>query len=131
MASVDAARATGKRDIREATVAIKVRDVTPTTTTATMANTPVRVLTDPVTFRGRQLFIQIVGDRTTEERTLQILVLVLVVGGPSRCSPRPASGRPTRTAPSCRSASRSSTSARRCAGSASSPPTHRTSCARR
>ena len=81
LASVDAARATGKRDIREATVAIKVRDVTPTTTTATMANTPVRVLTDPVTFRGRQLFIQIVGDRTTEERTLQILVLVLVVGG--------------------------------------------------
>ena len=71
----------GRRDIREATVAIKVRDVTPTTTTATMANTPVRVLTDPVTFRGRQLFIQIVGDRTTEERTLQILVLVLVVGG--------------------------------------------------
>ena len=81
LASVDAARATGRRDIREATVAIKVRDVTPTTTNATMANTPVRVLTDPVTFRGRQLFIQIVGDRTTEERTLQILVLVLVVGG--------------------------------------------------
>jgi two-component system sensor histidine kinase CiaH len=39
------------------------------------------VLTDPVSVRGRQLFVQIVGDRTTEERTLRILVLVLVVGG--------------------------------------------------
>jgi signal transduction histidine kinase len=42
---------------------------------------PVRVLTDPVTFRGRQLYVQIVGDRTTEERTLNVLVIVLVVGG--------------------------------------------------
>ena len=43
--------------------------------------TPVRVLTDPVLFRGRQVYLQIVGDRTTEERTLRVLVLVLVVGG--------------------------------------------------
>jgi signal transduction histidine kinase len=81
MASFDAARATGKRDIREATVALKVRAFTPETVSATVSDTPVRVLTDPVTFRGRQLFVQIVGDRTTEERTLRILVLVLVVGG--------------------------------------------------
>ena len=107
MASVDAARATGKRDIREATVPIKVRDVTPCgTSVATVTDTPVRVLTDPVTFRGRQLFIQIVGDRTTEERTLQILVSSSSSAVRSRCSSRPASGRPMRTAPSCRSASR-------------------------
>ena len=43
--------------------------------------TPVRVLTEPVLFRGQQLYLQIVGDRTTEERTLNALVLVLVVGG--------------------------------------------------
>ena len=43
--------------------------------------TPVRVLTDPVSFRGQPFYLQIVGDRTTEERTLRILVIVLVVGG--------------------------------------------------
>jgi len=76
MASIDAARASGVRDIREATVTIgggpSVDEVT---------DTPVRVLTDPVRFRGRQLYVQIVGDRTTEERTLRILVVTLVVGG--------------------------------------------------
>ena len=43
--------------------------------------TPVRVLTDPVHFRGQPFYLQIVGDRTTEERTLRVLVIVLVVGG--------------------------------------------------
>ena len=80
-ASVDAARATGRRDIREATVPIQVRSVTVDGVSATVTETPVRVLTDPVAVRGRQLFVQIVGDRTLEERTLRILVLVLVVGG--------------------------------------------------
>jgi signal transduction histidine kinase len=75
MASVDAARASGQRDIREATVAIGG------TTLEDVAETPVRVLTDPVVFRGQQFYLQIVGDRTTEERTLRVLVLVLVVGG--------------------------------------------------
>ena len=77
IASVDAVRDSGQRDIREETVAIGGGGATPEDAT----ETPVRVLTDPVTFRGRQVFLQIVGDRTTEERTLRILVLVLVVGG--------------------------------------------------
>jgi signal transduction histidine kinase len=75
MASIDAARDSRQRDIREASVPIGVG--TPQGAT----QTPVRVLTDPVVLRGRQLYLQIVGDRTTEERTLSILVLVLVVGG--------------------------------------------------
>jgi signal transduction histidine kinase len=79
--SVEAARATGERDIREATVPIQVRSVTVDGVSASVTETPVRVLTDPVDFRGRRLFVQVVGDRTTEERTLRILVLVLVVGG--------------------------------------------------
>jgi two-component system, OmpR family, sensor histidine kinase CiaH len=74
VASVDAARVTGRTDIREATVAIG-NAIDETT------QTPVRVLTEPVLFRGQQLYLQIVGDRTTEERTLNALVLVLVVGG--------------------------------------------------
>ena len=65
LASVDAVRGSGQRDIRELTA----------------GNTPIRVLTDPVTFRGRQVYLQVVGDRTTEERTLRILVAVLLIGG--------------------------------------------------
>ena len=74
VASIAAARNTGTVDIREATVAIG-NAIDETT------QTPVRVLTEPVLFRGQQLYLQIVGDRTTEERTLNALVLVLVVGG--------------------------------------------------
>jgi signal transduction histidine kinase len=80
-ASVEAARATGARDIREATVPIQVRSITVDGVSAGVTQTPIRVLTDPLAFRGRQLFVQVVGDRTTEERTLRILVLVLIVGG--------------------------------------------------
>jgi len=80
-ASVEAARASGKRDIREAIVPIQVRSVTVDGVSASVTETPVRVLTDPVTVRGQQFFVQIVGDRTLEERTLRILVLVLVIGG--------------------------------------------------
>jgi signal transduction histidine kinase len=75
VASIDAARATGQTDIREATVPIGGNPIEEATLT------PVRVLTEPVLFRGQQLYLQIVGDRTTEERTLNALVLVLVVGG--------------------------------------------------
>ena len=75
VASIEAARTTGLTDIREATVAIGASPVDAPTLT------PVRVLTEPVLFRGQQLYLQIVGDRTTEERTLNALVLVLVVGG--------------------------------------------------
>jgi signal transduction histidine kinase len=80
-ASVEAARTTGARDIREASVPIQVRSVTVDGVSNSVTETPIRVLTDPVTFRGRQLYVQIVGDRTLEERTLRILVLVLVIGG--------------------------------------------------
>ncbi len=74
VASVEAARATGRTDIREATVAIG-NAIDETT------QTPIRVLTEPVLVRGQQFYLQIVGDRTTEERTLNALVLVLFIGG--------------------------------------------------
>ncbi len=63
---IAAVRASGERDIRNATI---------------LEDTPVRVLTDPVSIRGRQFFLQVVGDRTTEVRTLSIVVVVLVIGG--------------------------------------------------
>jgi signal transduction histidine kinase len=88
MESLDAAKASGERDIRSATITTKVItvgqvDIQPTTTTQdqTTLTTPVRVLTEPVTFRGRPFYLQVVGDRTTEQRTLAILVVVLVIGG--------------------------------------------------
>ncbi len=77
VASIEAARATGARDIRDATITRPPDADAP----AAATTTPIRVLTEPVTFRGREFFVQIVGDRTTEERTLRILVLVLAVGG--------------------------------------------------
>ncbi len=63
---IAAAEASGMTDIRTATIA---------------TDTPVRVLTEPVIVRGQTLYLQVVGDRTTEERTLAVLVVVLVVGG--------------------------------------------------
>jgi signal transduction histidine kinase len=63
---IDAARTTGERDIRNATI---------------QADTPVRVLTEPIQFRGQPFYVQVVGDRTTEVRTLNVLIVVLVVGG--------------------------------------------------
>ena len=89
--SLEAAKASGNRDIRAATISLTVIDldppgvepaaVTPGELQETTVTTPVRVLTDPVRFRGQPFYLQIVGDRTTEERTLRILVIVLVVGG--------------------------------------------------
>jgi signal transduction histidine kinase len=91
MESVEAAKASGRRDIRSAeitstVVSVVSTGVEPAAVTEddvleTVVTTPVRVLTDPVDFRGQTFYLQIVGDRTTEERTLQILVIVLVVGG--------------------------------------------------
>lgn len=91
MESVDAATATGERDVRSATITMTVvsvgfSDAEPAAVTSgeteeTRVTTPVRVLTDPVRFRGRPYYLQIVGDRTTEVRTLGILVVVLVIGG--------------------------------------------------
>lgn len=89
--SFEAAKATGDRDIRSATITItRVTAFAPGSAPApavpeeaneTTFTTPVRVLTDPVRFRGESFYLQFVGDRTTEERTLRILVIVLVVGG--------------------------------------------------
>jgi signal transduction histidine kinase len=79
--SIDAVRASGVRDIRETTITIGSPVIGPAGVTVRSSATPVRVLTDPVTFRGRQFFLQIIGDRTAEERTLRVLVLVLFVGG--------------------------------------------------
>jgi len=89
--SFEAAKATGDRDIRSATITTTVVSVgladggaaavAPGDVEETQVVTPVRVLTDPVRFRGQPLYLQIVGDRTTEVRTLNILVVVLVLGG--------------------------------------------------
>src|SRR4029453_6703124 len=70
--SVVAAESTGQRDIRTADL--------PSSTEAE-ASTPIRVLTDPVQVRdGRIVYLQVVGDRTAEQQTLQVLIVVLVVG---------------------------------------------------
>ena len=57
------------------------RDVRSTSIVVAGDRVPVRVLTEGVTFRGQTVYLQVVGDRTTEERTLRVLLLVLVVGG--------------------------------------------------
>jgi signal transduction histidine kinase len=66
MAGIEAVQATGTRDIQNATI---------------LVDTPVRVLTEPVSLRGRQFYLQVVGDRSTEVRTLNVMLVVLVVGG--------------------------------------------------
>ena len=79
--SVAAVRASGARDIREASISVPVDEPDSSGAPPAQAVTPIRVLTDPVQFRGRQFYVQIVGDRTTEARTLKVLVFVLVIGG--------------------------------------------------
>ncbi len=85
VASLEAAQTTNARDIRETTIPVRGGSpgggAEPVATGPAVTTMPVRVLTDPVMFRGRQLYVQIVGDRTTEERTLSVLIIVLVVGG--------------------------------------------------
>jgi signal transduction histidine kinase len=49
--------------------------------TATIASTPVRILTETVRVDERTFTVQIVQDRTAEERTLQVMLAVLLVGG--------------------------------------------------
>jgi two-component system, OmpR family, sensor histidine kinase CiaH len=50
--------------------------------TTELAKTPVRILTETVNVGERGTFtIQIVQDRTTEQQTLQVIQIVLVVGG--------------------------------------------------
>ncbi len=65
MAAVTAARV-GSRDLR----------------TTTIGTTPVRILTEAIqTTTGRTFIIQVVEDRTTEQRTLQAMLIVLLIGG--------------------------------------------------
>jgi len=48
---------------------------------ATVADTPVRVLSETVTIAGEPYVLQIIQDRTAEERVLGVLLLVLGLGG--------------------------------------------------
>ncbi|MEA2235149.1 MAG: hypothetical protein QOD83_4965 [Solirubrobacteraceae bacterium] len=50
-------------------------------TEATIAGVPWRVLTVPIDTPQGTMIVQILGDRTDEERTLAVLLVVLVVGG--------------------------------------------------
>jgi two-component system, OmpR family, sensor histidine kinase CiaH len=49
--------------------------------TATAGGTPVRIVSIPVVRDGATYVLQVVGDRTAEVRTLEILLVVLLVGG--------------------------------------------------
>lgn len=49
--------------------------------TATIASTPVRILTETVQVDTQTFTVQVVQDRTAEERTLQVMLTVLLVGG--------------------------------------------------
>jgi two-component system sensor histidine kinase CiaH len=53
----------------------------PLVTEATIAGVPWRVLTVPIDTPQGTMIVQILGDRTDEERTLAVLLVVLVVGG--------------------------------------------------
>jgi signal transduction histidine kinase len=77
MDAVTAARANG-RDIRN--VELTSRGFGPNGATATVT-TPVRILTEPVAAAGSTYTVQIIGDRIAEERTLAVMLAVLLVGG--------------------------------------------------
>jgi hypothetical protein len=72
----DAATAAGRsgRDLRISTITVR----TPGNRSVVV---PVRQLTVPFETSQGRFFLQVVQDRTAEERTLQSLVLVLVLGG--------------------------------------------------
>jgi two-component system, OmpR family, sensor histidine kinase CiaH len=77
MEAVTAARAHG-RDIR--TASISARATGPGG--AATVQTPVRILTDNVkASSGETYAVQIVGDRIAEQRTLDVMLVVLLVGG--------------------------------------------------
>ena len=78
MGAVAAARADG-RDIRTQTLTSNAFGPAGTTTTV---QTPVRILTQNVVLTGGPTYtVQVVGDRIAEDRTLAIMLVVLVVGG--------------------------------------------------
>jgi signal transduction histidine kinase len=49
--------------------------------TGTVGGTPVRVLTETVEVNEQTFTVQIIQDRTAEERTLQVMLTVLLLGG--------------------------------------------------
>lgn len=49
--------------------------------TATIGDTPVRVLTQNVVVDGATYTVQVIQDRTAEQQTLQVMLAVLLVGG--------------------------------------------------
>jgi signal transduction histidine kinase len=69
-AGVDAVLQSDARDIRASEV-----------DSVTQGRTPVRVLTEPVSIGSERYVLQIVQDRTAEERVLSVLLLVLGLGG--------------------------------------------------
>lgn len=74
LSGIERVQAGAERDIR--TASIETGDSSEET-----VQTPIRVLTQEARLQGQVFYIQIVGDRTTEVRTLAVLVVVLVVGG--------------------------------------------------
>jgi signal transduction histidine kinase len=60
-----------------AAAAVSGRDIR----TTSVMGTPVRLLTETVTVDGQVYTIQVVQDRTTEQRTLETMLAVLIVGG--------------------------------------------------
>jgi len=78
MAAVASARAHG-RDVR--TALVSVQGIGPNGSTTT-SQTPVRILTDNVTAQNGETYaVQIVGDRIAEQRTLDVMLAVLLLGG--------------------------------------------------
>jgi two-component system, OmpR family, sensor histidine kinase CiaH len=69
VSAIEAVATDGSRDVRSTAIVVDGEEV------------PVRVLTEDVRFRGQTVYLQVVGDRTTEERTIRVLLLVLVAGG--------------------------------------------------
>lgn len=49
--------------------------------TTTIAGTPVRILTETIDVDGQVFTVQVVQDRTAEQRTLETMLAVLLVGG--------------------------------------------------
>ena len=73
VAGIDAVKAGEERDIRTASIT--------TSEAGETVETPIRVLTQAASLQGQTIYFQVVGDRTTEIRTLSVLVIVLIVGG--------------------------------------------------
>jgi two-component system, OmpR family, sensor histidine kinase CiaH len=77
MDAVAAARTNG-RDVRN--IELTSHAIGPDGAT-TAVDTPARILTEPVAAGGSTYTVQIIGDRIAEERTLQVMLVVLLAGG--------------------------------------------------